>query len=212
MKPTITPELAEVLDLLLADGRPGWAMRRLKLLGTGGYAEVFRHPSEPDLVIRVATLFDGWFAYAERLKQEADPVTRYGPRMHDMAYFKVGNTEFWVGLSERLQKIDRHDVPRAEVIRAVQGYAAPRRYRPAGESDLAMLATQPGLKEFLDRYCGDHEDFHAGNFMLRGEELVVNDPADDAMTVDIERLKALYHIDGRSRMEPEVATIGGMMP
>jgi hypothetical protein len=212
MKP-ITPELAEILDIIDADRKPDRALRRLKFLGAGGYATVYQHPADPELVVRFSSGFDGWFAYAERLKQEVgSPETGYGPRMHDMAYLQIEGDDYWVGLSERLTKIDVLDIPRAEIIRAVQCYAAPHRYERAEEGDLALLAAQPGLKEFIDRYCGEMEDFHAGNFMLRGDELVVNDPTDDAPAAEVKRLKALYNIEGRPRMEPEMAAAGGMMP
>jgi hypothetical protein len=215
MKPVITPELAEVLDVLQSDRKPDRAaMENLKLLGSGGYARVYEHPSDPELVVRVApaSKFDAWFVYAESLVDGNYWMTQHGPSLRGMAYMEVEGRGCWVGIAERLKKIDDEFSDLYDTMRAVGRYVNPEEYGDCELEDEDLLHERPGLPEFLDRYCRGTTDFHRDNFLLRGDALVVNDPSEYAEPEEFERLKALYHIDGRPRLEPEMTAAGGMMP
>lgn len=136
----------------------------LDLIDKGSQALVFAHPHDPGLVIRLSNPQDGWVPYAV-----SATGSTFAPRLDAIGF--LGGT--WVSVTERLQGAGDHVPgwdysPRdlcEDILAGIMG-------APFGDAERAF----PGLSDFAKEYLDDADDLRAGNLMLRGEQLVINDP------------------------------------
>ena len=147
-----------------AEIRHDWARCPLDRIGQGSQAMIFVHPHDPDLVIRFSKPMDGWVPYV--IAASGSP---FAPRLDALCF--AGGA--WIAVTERLLGIGDHVPgwdfsPRdlcEDVLAGIMG---------AGSE--GAEAAFPGISAFAKHRLSDADDLRAGNLMLRGEQLVINDP------------------------------------
>lgn len=198
MKLVIMPMLWEVLDLLGTDKAPDEAATdNLKFIGKGQYARIYEHPSDPEMVVRVAKGYDPWFVYTESLKGGDDDHIQYGPSLYDMAHVEIEGQDYWIAVTARLEPLKEDDAVMRDTARAIGRYVDSWGYGEFTMDDEDLLWEHPGLTEFLDEYCEGMTDFDLSNFMMRGDTLVVNDSSENEDPEAVERLKESYGLEDR---------------
>ena len=139
----------------------------LRPLGSGAYSDVYEHPMNRDLVIKIGRQGrdDGWLGYATFCMKNAF-TSPYLMQVHDVRLFesKAGH-EYYVAVMERLTPYTYHSfVKKYEEMCHWMGYAGP---------------DAPEILQQLTREVGFGNDMHGGNVMWRGApggQLVVTDP------------------------------------
>jgi hypothetical protein len=215
---TITPELENILNIiapLTADGVSDpcvLADERLPLIGVGDQAAIYGYPGRDDLVVRVSHSADGWFAYATGASLDGElgrhpdgQSSPHVPRHHGLCCLAVGDDPLqdhrWVAITERLQPCKKNH----PLVLSAQRVLGPWEYGEATSADRSLLERAvPGLLELADAWEGRLYDFHAANWMMRGDTLVLNDPI--AVMSSPSQVRAmsrlLIHSGGREA-EPE---------
>lgn len=187
---TITPELEDILDIIApvtADGVGDpcvLADDRLPLIGVGDQAAIYSYPGRDDLVVRVSHSADGWYQYVTGASQKGE-LGRYPdgrssphvPRHHGLCCISVEDDPLWgnrwVAITERLQPCKKGH----PLIPAAQRVLHPVEYGEATSVDMRLLRRAiPGVLELAEAWEGHLHDFHLGNWMMRGNTLVLNDP------------------------------------
>lgn len=137
------------------------ALLDFDMLGKGANARVFVNRSRPDVVIRIGRAIDGWVGYALSAQGAA-----FAPRLDALCYFEG----FWVCLTERLTPTPS---PFRDIVEALVDAAYDD---PDFAHVLKAEIDHPGLTGF----CRDHlvtaDDIREPNLMMRGTQLVFNDP------------------------------------
>lgn len=147
-----------VPELLRADPA---ALRDFEMLGEGANARVFAHRSAPEVVIRISRAIDGWVGYA--LNAQGTP---FAPRLDALCYVEG----LWVCVTERLAMTPS---PFSDIVDALVDAAYDDRYF---SSELDAESLHPGLTEFAHQHLVEADDIREPNLMMRGAQLVFNDP------------------------------------
>jgi hypothetical protein len=205
MKP-ITPDLEAVLQRVLLPGEdPALsALRELNNIRSGDNATIYEHPTNPGLVVRaVDGNDDGWLAYAESFHRSG-VKSPYAPVMHDLVHVSVYGNSRWFATVERLQPVEGEALEKA--MQAAQRLMDAKEYGAFTAEDRKLLdAEQPGLIEFIRQLGANMIDAHDGNWLARGETLVVNDPAARMSPSAAKRMAAIYDVERRGRPALSVA-------
>lgn len=159
---------------------------RLKLLGTGGYANVWGS-KRSNIVYKVGKWehYDGYMAYIKMLHKHC-VENPYLPKIYGMRVYSNSKESYYVIAMEKLKKLPysmRHIVDAFEEVWETWTYNE-RVHEGRKMLGIKMAVVYPkGMKEALDvvrdakkssRLIG--YDVHDGNFMLRGKQVVITDP------------------------------------
>lgn len=124
-------------------------------LGSGHFSAVFAHPSDPSLVIKVGgDVKDSWLGFAMYVHEH--PASCF-PRIEQI----ILHQNYYIAIMERLSK-----------WRGEPGFPSSSYERIDWVS---KRLGEPAVRMF--QVLGKYEtDLHRGNFMMRGDELVLTDP------------------------------------
>jgi hypothetical protein len=168
-----------------------WVYKKHKLspLGSGGSARVFPHPTLPDIAVKVFLTADKNFVkFAEWCTENQD--NPWLPKIYSVHNFKtefsktIGEyAKYSVMFMERLRPLTREEW---DDFIEMSGLSL-RRFGvgPIHQPKLARLIdelkkkkTDPKLLEVLEFLHANYQnyDFHYGNFMARGKQVVFIDP------------------------------------
>lgn len=124
-------------------------------LGSGHFSAVFAHPTDPSLVIKVGgDVKDSWLGFAMYVHEH--PASCF-PRIEQI----ILHQNYYIAIMERLSK-----------WRGEAGFPSSTHERIDWVS---KRLGEPAVRMF--QVLGKYEtDLHRGNFMMRGDELVLTDP------------------------------------
>jgi len=161
--------------------------RGFKRLGFGHYSDVFGKDGY-DRVIKVTRHEDNWIDYV-LWGAKKGYAGKFVPRVYSYKRFKG---DFRVAVMERLDRTLRQ-VDRKEDMKLV-GTLVDFAMQNNTMAAVFLDELQPGLAEFIREFdktfgCRD-TDFHNGNWMTRGDKIVLTDPVCGSSEVTQTRLKA----------------------
>jgi len=146
--------------------------RGYKFLGAGAFSSVYGKP-ESDTVVKLSRTRpenDGWFAFAAWLRKERIDNIHF-PRIHELAH----HGSYYMARMERLTNFKELTDNNRRTLASVQRVA----WRWSGWEDEIATMSAP-LREAVDslrQFLGGYGlDLHGGNFMQRGDTVVINDP------------------------------------
>lgn len=133
-------------------------------IDNGYNAAVVAHPHDPSMVIRITDPLDGWLEYAIHNQGET-----FAPRVKAIGFLEGK----WIAVVERLGHLseDLHWVAGA-ISRGLNEY--PNNLDDPEYIEACRLF--PGLDDFAQTALVGAEDIVAHNIMLRGAQIVINDP------------------------------------
>lgn len=163
-----------------------WACDNLKIIGRGSAAIVFNHPDDDTLVVRVSDYPDGWFLYAHQTLQMAAADEKYVFRPEVKSI--IEHDGVWLGVGEKLKPIDDQSEMGDIVENLIETIQGNKDLWPGIEKHV------PGFHEFL-RTLNKRLDLRLSNFMMRGTQLVFNDPY-SSIPFEIEHLlRSAYSVE-----------------
>jgi len=160
------PDCVEYVNRLIADG---WE----RIGDFSCYGVVFRHPERPDRVHKVAyrAAEDGWVAFAKYALENPNPHFPTFLSFEEKGTFAVADIET---LEEMESRGGSHYSDSREIATAVSSGSAARSKQILSRFSVDMARAVEGIREnFAEEW---KVDLHSGNFMLRGDTLVLTDP------------------------------------
>jgi len=161
--------------------------RGFKVLGRGHFSTVYGKEGY-SRVIKVTHYEDNWIDYALWAAKRGW-AGKFAPQVYS---FRKHTNEFRVSVVERLDRTLR-DLERSHAFRLV-GDLVMHADQDNLMANLFLEELEPGLPAFLGDFkkafgCG-RRDFHDGNWMVRGQKLVLTDPVCGNSNETNRRLKA----------------------
>lgn len=162
----------------------------IKRLGRGNYAHVFKHPTHPDVVVKVFTADSGYERYLRFVKK--NQRNKYVPRIIDHVRIPDKDVEggwYNIVFMEKLTRASYDDLhqemsrwARLAGLKHHDQFSTPEELDLEDFEKLAYQTEDRDLaavaREFLTLDNDDDEyfDLHDGNVMMRGNQLVIIDP------------------------------------
>jgi len=159
------PDCVEYVKALLADG---WQ----QIGDSSCYGVVFRHPDRPERVHKVAYRAheDGWVAFAKYALANPNPHFPAILSFEEKGSFAVADIE----TLEEMPYGTHHSSDSEDVARAVRSNSSERAKSILSRFSVEMAQAVEAIREnFTEEW---KVDLHSGNFMLRGDILVLTDP------------------------------------
>lgn len=166
-----SPEVIAYMERLLADGWQRFGM-------PSSWGCVFAHPDKPDMVHKVAFApnKDGWVAYAKWLVcGDGDNLNPHFPRISNLD----DHGKFVVADIERLEELNlmKNMRVQSEYSAASDAAVVPKNSTASVILQGMSLDLANAIMDLRQEFFGKWTmDVHSGNFMLRGETLVLTDP------------------------------------
>jgi hypothetical protein len=157
-----------------------------KSIGEGAYAEVFKHPKIPDVVVKIFDSKEDQ-AYDRYLRWcVSNQKNPYVPKIHAVDRFKCRGSyyaqEITIVFMEKLKKLNSTQIDKKAkqiIPKSVFHYGDIYDLRRNDWMKVAEVARDPNLKKFARFISSSHDcfDFHDGNIMTRKDgQLVFTDP------------------------------------
>lgn len=153
-------------------------------LGCGSSAVILEHPHDPDLVVRISEERDGWIPYA---MSEPSP---FKPRVFGLSWYR----DAWIVITERLEQMPRTDAKLVAdgLTDVINGIDSVER--------AIMESLYPGVSEFI-LTVPVPDDIAPRNLMMRGDQLVINDPTTHAPMKLVLALREEHRVEDEEEME-----------
>lgn len=151
---------------------------RIKRLGSGGNATVFVDPENPHIAVRVAPTTDGGFVWLNACLNEFKN-NPWVPRVIDITRIKPKGLEYYVAFTEILKPAKLRDLENSALRPLVEGPAYTLPIIRNTFSRISAKVGDPNLTKVFDWLLPHFAILDVGevsNFMLRGRQLVINDP------------------------------------
>lgn len=172
---------------------------KIKRVGSGIHADVYRHPKTDTIVVKVAQEWDAPMAYLRYiLEHQNNP---YVPKVYSVRRFerKKGRSQYYIAFIEKLKEYKLlNDKQKQRItekhfgLDVVAFLGGGKKYNsgvfdymtdPKGIALMRASNKKRGVpsKHLIDvlSFIGTltgHIDLHQGNVMLRGDHLVITDP------------------------------------
>jgi hypothetical protein len=139
--------------------------RGYSLLGSGCYSAVFEGKNKKQAIKIGSTLADPWLIYAEQIQKLDNPLF---PRIYSLHCFEY--EDYYVAITERLQVLGEDYGPDSSWMNLA------REIRDCTSTEPLVRQAGQLLNSLLHTIDYARLDLHHGNIMLRGDQLVLNDP------------------------------------
>lgn len=155
------------------------AQGKYKIVGSGCYGAVYGAKGS-DIVYKIgdATDNDGYLAYVKQLSKQKTH-NKFTPKIHGVRVYESKHDKYFVVAMERLSPLKR------EHHSLVDWFAEAfmnDNFKTMFRKELGIIVPKP-LKELyellVDSYTNGRNvdwDLHSGNFMMRGDQIVIIDP------------------------------------
>lgn len=190
----IIPDAAQVGER----GRPSSAL----ISDKGSFSEVYEHPTDPSLAVRIADPNDGWISYA--LDNHG---SQHAPRLDQLGWYQ----DRWIAVVERLQPYNPSGIEEHLSLRGAVNamLGADRGLFPA---DVEACGRYPGLAEYLEQFRDMPKlDRWVTNVMVRGDPgslmPIFNDPIPVTPDERIPPLQDAWSVDLPVLEDPFVADL-----
>lgn len=162
--------------------------RGFKLLGKGAFSSVLAKEGSKR-VIRVTYGNDNWLDYVIWSMKKGYSGT-FAPRVYGYKKVVWKDDVFFIASAERLDRTAYH-VGAEEDAALIPDLIYKAKYNPLAKTFLELY--NPRLAQFYDDFLQEFSkqglDLHKGNLMLRGNEIVFNDPVSGSCKTEYVRLR-----------------------
>lgn len=144
-----------------------------KELGYGSFGATYTHPNYP-WVFKLFYNDPSYFKFFEFVR--ANQGNPYLPKIKGK-YIKIANGVYVVRI-EKLQEFNWRDEKQKEIAKAIEDIYSPAQIKKRAAR---IKQVSPLLYTTLEKISkivgkGDQLDLHSGNFMFRGDTVVITDP------------------------------------
>lgn len=189
MGATPAAHLRAISGLVEAESPFAWAFDNLTLVGRGEAAGIFAHPDRDDIVVRVSDYPDGWFAFASLTSAAGARHRKHFPKALEM--LAVGDS--LIASCERLTTVDSEDHEAVEWIEIARQVLQKGDFDGAAAGWLAIM--QPDLISALRSVGRRLTDLRDSNWMLRGRDLVLNDPIGTMSANELAWFRSIHAVE-----------------